>query len=170
MPGVQDFDLSDVTDWKTPDGLFTKFRKWFGKKAVEHALSYVFLDIVAEGEYRRIVAENDRQRAYGHFIKIMDDVAKQRQLTCGANDLSDACPMSSIISQYYQKGRTSDGTAPLRLYTVIGADGEVVNVQGFDLSQTVLITVTHKNGTNHAEYVSPVDAIKAMRWLAGLGG
>ena len=34
--------------------------------------------------------------------------------------------MAFTIAQFYQKGRTSDGTAALRGYTVIGDDGEVI--------------------------------------------
>jgi hypothetical protein len=173
MPGdVNDFDLSDVADGTVSTAsqgvtTATGALKWLGGKLATSVVTKVLLSI-SEREYRRIVTENDRQRAYGHFIAIMDAVAKERRGACKSNELSDTCPMATTIQQYYQTGRTTDGTAPLRIYTVIGDDGEVINVQGFDLSQRVMITVIHKNGRNLVETVSPQDALKAMRWLAGL--
>jgi hypothetical protein len=169
MGAVNDFDLSDVADGtvSTAETGATGVLKWLGNKLAVNVVTKVMLSI-GEGEYRRIVAENDRQRAYGLFIGIMDAVAKQRIGACKSDEISETCPTATTIQQYYQKGRTTDGTAPLRMYTVIGADGEVINVQGFDLSQTVRVTVMHKNGRHLVEDVSPQDAIKMMRWLAGL--
>jgi hypothetical protein len=170
MGDVNDFDLSDVADGtvSTAETGATGVLKWLGNKLAVNVVTKVMLSI-GEGEYRRIVAENDRQRAYGLFIGIMDAVAKQRIGACKSDEISETCPMAFTIPQYYQKGRTTDGTAPLRIYTVIGADGEVINVQGFDLSQMVKVTVMHKNDRHLVENVSPQDAIKMMRWLAGLG-
>jgi len=164
------FDFSGFSSFEqigTAETGATGALKWLGGKLAVNVVTKVLLSI-GEGEYRRIVAENDRQRAYGLFIGIMDAVAKQRVGASKPNELSETCPMATTISQFYQTGRTTDGTAPLRMYTVIGADGEVINVQGFDLSQMVKVTVMHKNGMILVEDVSPQDAIKMMRWLAGL--
>ena len=168
--GDAKFDFSGFSSFEqigTAEAGGTGVLKWLGNKLAVNVVTKVMLSI-GEGEYRRIVAENDRQRAYGIFIGIMDAVAKQRTGACKSSELSETCPTATTIQQFYQQGRTTDGTAPLRIYSVIGADGEVINVQGFDLSQVVKVTVMHKNGTSLVEDVSPQDAIKMMRWLAGL--
>jgi len=167
MGGVSDFDLSDTPGWKVPDSFLKSAAKWGLRKVATNVIADVLLAI-PKGEYRRIVAENNRQRAYGEFIKIMDAAAAQRRGACAPNELSDTCPMSFTIAQFQQQGRTSDGTAPLRMYTIIGDDGEVVSIQGFDLMQTIKITVMHKNGHVISENVSPQEAMKTLRWLAGL--
>jgi hypothetical protein len=165
--GDEKFDFSGFSSFEQIGTESPSVLKWLGNKLAVNVVTRVMLAI-GEGEYRRIVAENDRQRAYGLFIGIMDAVAKQRTGACKFGETSETCPTAATIPQYYQKGRTTDGTAPLRIYTVIGADGEFINVQGFDLSQNVMVTVMHKNGTQLVETVSPQDAIKMMRWLAGL--
>ena len=161
------FDFSGFSSFEQIGTESPSVLKWLGGKLAVNVVTKVMMAI-GEGEYRRIIAENDRQRAYGVFIGIMDAVAKQRIGTCKSGELSETCPTAVTIAQYWQPGRTTDGSAALRIYTVIGADGQVINVQGFDLSQTVRVTVMHKNGTTLVEDVSPQDAIKMMRWLAGL--
>jgi hypothetical protein len=167
MGNVNDFDVSDVTPYKAADGVLKGVAKWGLRKVATNVVAQVLLAI-PKMEYRRISAENDRWRAYCNFIKIMDLAAKQRRAECAADELSDTCPMATTISQFYQPGRTTDGTAPLRMYTIIGDDGEVINIQGFDLTQLIRITVMHKNGRAMSENVSPEDALKVLRWLAGL--
>jgi hypothetical protein len=168
---VSDFDLSDVPDATVAtaarDAVVTGALKFLGRKLAVNVVTKVLLAI-PEMEIRRILAENDLQRAYGNFIKVMDAVAKERRGECKSDELSDTCPMAFTIAQFYQKGRTSDGTAALRGYTVIGDDGEVIQVQGYDLMQTIVITVIHNNGRVLREKVSPQDAMKMLRWLAGL--
>ena len=165
--GVNDFDVSDVTVTPAADGFLKGIAKWGLRKVATNVLTEALLAI-PKMEYKRISAENDRQRAYGNFIKIMDDVAKLRRGECSTNQLSETCPIAFTDPQYYQPGRTSDGTAALRMYTIIGADGEVINIQGFDLTQTIKLTVMHRNNTSLSENMSPQDAMKAIRWLAGL--
>jgi hypothetical protein len=167
MGSVSDFDVSDVTVTKAADGFVKGIAKWGLRKVATNVITEVLLAI-PKSEYKRISAENDRQRAYGKFIKIMDAAAQQRRGACAPNELSDTCPIAVTIAQFHQQGRTTDGTAPLRMYTIIGDDGEVVNIQGFDLSQTIKITVMHNNGRMHSEDLSPQDAIKTLTWLAGL--
>ena len=80
------------------------------------------------GEYKRIKAENKRASDYGEFIHLMDEIAAQRSVKCSADETSRDCPMSTVIPQYKQEGRTSDGTAPLRIYTIVGSDGQFINL------------------------------------------
>jgi hypothetical protein len=167
MGCVNDFDVSDVTVTPAAEGFLKGAAKWGLRKVATNVIAQVLLAI-PKMEYKRISAENDRQRAYGNFIKIMDAAAKQRRGACTPDELSDTCPMALTIAQYYQEGRTTDGTAPLRMYTIIGDDGEVINIQGFDLMQTIKITVMHKNGRVLSENLSPQDAMKTLKWLAGL--
>src|SRR3981081_970395 len=77
MAAVNDFDLSDVADGtvSTAETGATGVLKWLVNKWVLNGVTKVIVSI-GEGEYRRRVAENDRQRAYGLFIGIMDAVAK----------------------------------------------------------------------------------------------
>jgi hypothetical protein len=122
---------------------------------------------VTLGEYDRIKNENKRARDYGDFIQLMEGIAKTRLPSCTVDEITRDCPSSSVISQYYQEGRTSDGTAPLRIYTIIGSDGQVINVQGFDLSQTIMFTVRHTSGTFDYERLDPTEAMKRIRREAG---
>ena len=126
-----------------------------------------FLKFIGEKEYERIKDENKRQRDYGAFISLMDDVAKKRLVTCKTGELSRDCPMATVYSQYYQEGRTTDGTAPMRMFSIIGSDGQIINVQGFDLTQTINVTVVHKDGTSDLERIDPSEAIKRIRREAG---
>ena len=63
MGAVNDFDLSDVADGtvSTAETGATGVLKWLGNKLAVNVLTKVMLSI-GEGEYRRIVAENDRQQ------------------------------------------------------------------------------------------------------------
>jgi hypothetical protein len=187
MPGgVKDFDVSDVPVSKAPvssvpvpsvsaavkngmtAGEFaTGALKFLGEKIAVNVVTQVLLSI-PEKEFKRILAENELQRAYSEFFGIMAAVGKARRYECKSDELSTSCPMAMIIPQYFQSGRNSDGTAPLRMYTIIGDDGEVVNIQGFDLSQRIMITVRHVNGKSISENVSPKEAMLLMRYLAGL--
>jgi hypothetical protein len=136
--------------------------EWLLKK-----IAIGFAKAVAGGEYERIKEENKRARDYGAFIHLMDEVSKQRLVACKPDELSEGCPMASVISHYHQEGNTSDGTAPLRMYTIIGSDGQIINVQGFDLKQTIKVTVRHTNGRMDLEQVDPTDAMKRIRREAG---
>ena len=136
--------------------------EWLLKK-----LAIEFVKAIGVGEYKRIKEENKRARDYGDFIHLMDDVAKKRLITCKSDELSGDCPMTTVISQFYQDGRTTSGTAPLRIFTVIGSDGQIINIQGFDLSQTIKVTVRHTNGKMDLETVDPVEAMKRIRREAG---
>lgn len=119
------------------------------------------------GEYKRIKNENKRQGEYGIFIALLNELAKKRLVTCKADELSKDCPMAFMIPQHYQPGKTTDGTAPLRIFTIIGLDGQIINIQGFDLKQTVRITVRHTNGKTDMEDVDPSDALKRIEREAG---
>ena len=167
--GVNDFDVSDVTVMKPVDGVLKGVAKWGLRKVATNVVAQVLLAI-PKMEYKRISAENDRYRAYFNFIKIMNAAAKQRRGECAPNELSDTCPMATTIDQFYQSGgpRSTDGTGAWRLYTIIGDDGEVINIQGFDLTMSIRVTVMHKNGRAQCETIGPEDALKVLRWLAGL--
>ena len=168
MGSVNDFDVSDVTPYKAADGVLKGVAKWGLRKVATNVVAQVLLAI-PKMEYKRISAENDRYRAYFNFIKIMDLAAKQRRGECAPNELSDTCPMATTISQFWQSGgRNIDGTAPLRIYTIIGDDGEVINIQGFDLTMSIRVTVMHNNGRAQCKTIGPEDALKVLRWLAGL--
>ena len=119
------------------------------------------------GEYNRIKAENKRARDYGILIHLMEDVAKKRLVACKPDELSEDCPMATVINQYYQDGRTTSGTAALRIFTIVGSDGQVINVQGFDLSQTIGVTIRHTNGKMDHEQVDPSEAMNWIRREAG---
>ena len=119
------------------------------------------------GEYERIRNENKRASEYGIFILLMNEIANKRLVRCKPDELSIDCPMVTVFNQFYQDGRTASGTAPLRIYTIIGSDGQMINVQGFDLSQTVKVTVRHTTGKMDAEDVDPSDALKRIEREAG---
>jgi hypothetical protein len=119
------------------------------------------------GEYKRIKEENKLAQDYGDFIHILEEVAKKRAVTCTQYELSKDCPLTTVIWDYYQDGKTSSGTAPLRLFTIVGSDGQTINVQGFDLSKTIKITVRHTNGRFDFEVVDPTEAMKWIRREAG---
>jgi hypothetical protein len=123
---------------------------------------------IPEGMYDRIKKENNRQRAYGALIEVLERVAKKRVVQCKSAELSRDCPMVTTIQQYYQPGRTTDGTAPLRIFTIVGSDGQVINIQCFDLTQTIKITVQHKDGAD-VETLDPREALKRIRREAGYG-
>jgi hypothetical protein len=119
------------------------------------------------GEYERIRKENRRASTYRIFIILMSEVAKKRLVTCKADELSKDCPMAIVIEQYYQEGKTTNGTSPLRIFTIVGSDGQIINIQGFDLMQTVTVTVRHTDGKMDIEKVDPSDALKRIEREAG---
>lgn len=119
------------------------------------------------GEYKRIKAENKRRGDYAVFIALLSAIAKKRLVTCKTDEISSDCPMVVVIDHYYQRGRTTDGTAPLRIFTITGLDGQIINIQGFDLTQTVKISVRHTNGTSDVEDVDPSEALKRIEREAG---
>jgi hypothetical protein len=105
------------------------------------------------GEYDRIKKENKLASDYQILIAVLN------KITPGGS--------ATVIPDYYQRGRTSDGTAPLRIFTIVGLDGQIINIQGFDLMQTVKVTVRHTNGTYDVETVDPSDALKRIEREAG---
>jgi hypothetical protein len=115
------------------------------------------------GEYARIKNENRRQGDYGILIGMLSNLVSKRSPGCGANEVSKDCPIGTVVNDFFQKGRTSDGTAPLRLFTFVGSDGQIINVQGYDLMQTVKVTVRRTDGTMNFEEVDPNDAMKWIR-------
>jgi hypothetical protein len=126
-----------------------------------------FAKFITLKEYHRIVNENSRARSYNALMRLMETVAKQRRVTCKPEELSRSCPMSFVIDQYFQRGRNSDGTAALRIFTIIGSDGQIMNIQGLDLSQTINMTVRHTNGKIDFEQIDPSEAIIRMGREAG---
>jgi hypothetical protein len=116
------------------------------------------------GEYQRIKEENQRASDYEIFIRIMEAVANSRLISCRPGALSRDCPIMNVLPEFDQEGKTSSGTAPLRMFTFIGSDGETINVLGYDLLQVIKITVMHMNGEITIEEVDPKDAIKQMLW------
>jgi len=130
-------------------------------------LGSYLLKTITVGEYKRIVKENDRARSYDALIRLLQAIAKQRLVACRPDELSRNCPLSFVIDHYYQDGRTSSGTAPLRSFTIMGSDGQIMNIQGFDLSQTVRISVRHANGKVDLEQIDPSEAIKRLGREAG---
>jgi len=120
------------------------------------------------GEYERIRDENKRASEYAIFILLMKEIAKKRLTTCKPDELSRDCPIAVVFDQFYQDGgRTTSGTAPLRIFTIIGSDGQIINIQGFDLSQKVKVTVRHTTGKMDSEDVDPSDALKRIEREAG---
>jgi hypothetical protein len=106
------------------------------------------------GEYNRIKKENKLKSDYHILIAVLNEIARRK---------GD----SHVIPHYHQPGRTTDGTAPLRIFTITGKDGQIINIQGFDLMQTVKIFVRHTNGTYDVETVDPSDALKRIEREAG---
>src|SRR4051812_20732573 len=119
------------------------------------------------GEYQRIKRENKLADDYVIFIKLMDAIAKKRFISCRPDELSEGCPQHFSIDQYYQDGKTTSGTAALRIYTIVGSDGQTINIQGFDLLQKIKVTVRHTNGKMDLEEVTPSDALKRIEREAG---
>jgi hypothetical protein len=120
------------------------------------------------GEYERIKNENRRQGDYGVLIGMLNNLVSKRSTRCRVDEVSKDCPIATVLPQFHQKGRTTDGTAPLRLFTFVGSDGQIINIQGFDLMQTVKVTVRHTDGTFAYEDVDPNDAMKWIRREAGV--
>ena len=136
--------------------------EWLLKKAGFWLVKTVTFDM-----YHDIKAENKRQRDFDSFIKLMQGVAAKRSIACNPNDTSRDCPMASVIEHYHQKGRTSDGTAPLYIFTIVGSDSQIINIQGFALMQTIKITVRHQDGSFDVEDLDPSEAMKRIRREAG---
>lgn len=113
------------------------------------------------GEYERIKNENKRQDEYAIFIALLEKVAKKRLLTCKANELSNNCPIMAVIPHYHQQGKTTDGTASLRIFTIMGISGQIINIQCFDLTQKIKITVQHTNGISTQD-LNPSEALKRI--------
>ena len=105
------------------------------------------------GEYDRIKKENKNASDYKILIAVLTKITPAGSV--------------NVIPDYYQRGRTSDGTAPLRIFTLKGLDGQIINIQGFDLMQTVKVTVRHTNGTYDVETVDPSDALKRIEREGG---
>src|SRR3954467_12174561 len=80
------------------------------------------------GEYNRIKNENKLASDYHIFIAVLNAIKNKD---------------SVVLPDYYQPGRTSDGTAPLSIFTIRELYCQIINIQGFDLMQTVKITVRH---------------------------
>jgi hypothetical protein len=106
------------------------------------------------GEYNRIKKENKLKSDYHILIAVLNEIASRK---------GD----SHVIPHYHQPGRTTDGTAPLRIFTIKGKDGQWINIQGFDLMQKVKVFVRHTDGTYHEETVDPSDALKRIEREAG---
>ena len=106
------------------------------------------------GEYNRIKKENKLKSDYHILIAVLNEIAKRQ---------GD----SHVIPHYRQPGRTTDGTAPLRIFTITGKDGQIINIQGFDLMQKVKVFVRHTDGTYDVETVDPSDALKRIEREAG---
>jgi hypothetical protein len=138
--------------------------EWILKK-----LGGYFGKTVTIDEYNRITNENKRERDYHDLIRLMDGAAKKRSVTCKPDELSQECPMAMVIDQMYDPDprRTTSGTAAYRMFTIIGSDGQIINLQGYDLSQNVKITVRHTDGKMDLEEVDPSEAMKRIRREAG---
>ena len=104
---------------------------------------------------------------YHILIAVLNEIASKRAVTCKVDETSRDCPISYVIPHYHQPGRTTDGTAPLRIFTIRGKDGQWINIQGFDLMQKVKVFVRHTDGTYHEETVDPSDALKRIEREAG---
>lgn len=138
--------------------------EWILKK-----LAFGLIKAITVDQYKTIKAENKLKRDYDAFIAVLQNVAKQRLVTCRVDEITRECPSASLIEHYYQDGKTSSGTAPLRIFTIIGSDGQIINIQGFDLTETVLITVRHTDGKMDYEKIDPVEAMKRLKREAGYG-
>jgi hypothetical protein len=137
---------------------------WLLKK-----LGLALAKFIIIGEYKRIKNENKRQADYGDFMHLMGKIAELRSVRCKTDELSPECPMAMVINQMYNpdpRGTTS-GTDTFRMFTIIGSDGQVINVQGFDLSQMIKITVRHTDGKMDVEDIDPSEAMKRIRREAG---
>jgi hypothetical protein len=106
------------------------------------------------GEYNKIKKENKLRGDYRILIAVLEEITKRN---------GD----SHVIEHYHQPGRTTDGTAPLRIFTIRGKDGQWINIQGFDLMQKVKVFVRHTDGTYDEETVDPSDALKRIEREAG---
>jgi hypothetical protein len=132
-------------------------------------------------EYRKIRNENKVANEYSIFITLLQAIAKKRLITCKFDELSKDCPVAVVFDQFYQEGRTTpgtapygifdrttlSGTAPLRIFTIVGLDGQIINLQCFDLSQKVKVTVQHTNGKIDFEEIDPSEALKRIEMEAG---
>ena len=106
------------------------------------------------GEYNKIKKENKLKSDYHILIAVLDEITKRN---------GD----SHVLPHYHQPGRTTDGTAPLRIFTIKGKDAQWINIQGFDLMQKVKVFVRHTDGTYDEETVDPSDALKRIEREAG---
>jgi hypothetical protein len=106
------------------------------------------------GEYNKIKKENKLRGDYHILVAVLDEITRRK---------GD----SHVIPHYHQPGRTTDGTAPLRIFTIKGKDGQFINFQCFDLMQKVKVFVRHTDGTYDEETVDPSDALKRIEREAG---
>ena len=84
------------------------------------------------------------------------------------NEVSRDCPIATVLPQFYEKGRTTDGTAPLRLSTFVGSDGQIINIQeALTLCKRSRLR-SGMDGTMATEEVGPNDAMKWIRREAGI--
>ena len=142
-------------------------------------LGYVWdgLKEVALSEYHQAKEANKKTDDYGKFVGIMEK-ATERNESCKPDEFSRGCGNKATLPQYYQDGMTTHGvggyeihgtpgTAPLRIYTVKGSDGQTINVQAFDGSKTVKYTVVHKDGKSDVETLDADEATKRIQREAG---
>jgi len=137
---------------------------------MEWLLKKLGLELAKEitfGEYKRIKEENRKSSEYREFIRLLEKIAETRSGECKRYEFSKECPQTAVIWDYTQEGKTSRGTAPLRIFTIMGSDGQIINIQGFDLSETVKYTVRHTNGKMDLEELDAAEAMKRIRREAG---
>lgn len=132
---------------------------------------------VGTSAYDQAKDANKQDDDYKKFTGVMDAATKRGE-ACKAGELSRNCGISATQRDHYQDGMTTHdrsgrkqehtpGSAPLRIYTVVGSDGQIINAQGHDLSKTVKYTVMHKDGTSYVEDISAEEATKRIQRDAG---
>ena len=138
--------------------------EWFLEKLGHEIASHVAKH-VAKSAYEQAQSENERAADYAEFFTLMDEIAKKRTVECKPGELSQNCPFATVIPQMYNPD--AGGTDEYRAYTIVGSDGQIINVQGYLLAGQITFTVRHTNGKIDYEKVDPSEAMKRIGREAG---
>lgn len=104
----------------------------------------------ANGKYRN---EKTRQNSYDTITSMMDHLTKDHSIICRAIEGGRECHMATVTSQFYDL--SSSRADKSRMYMIIGTDGVVIQVLGYDFTQEIKIFVRHPGGTTSYESYDP---------------
>ena len=126
-------------------------------------MGFAIFDHILSPEYSRLMGEDEVDIDYQDFAELMNNVAKERSIRCKLDKRSSDCVMAVVVNQMHDPA----GGANIRhSFTIIGADGRIINVNGCDNSQKIKILVQNPNGRAYCEGPS---LRKIMERVRGVG-